>query len=65
MKSHNFLGTKDWTVKFRPWIVIYCEYYSDKSEALRREKELKGGQGRKWIHDQIDIQFIKQGFISA
>ena len=39
-KSHLALG-KDWTAKFRPWIVIYCEYFSEKSDARKRELQLK------------------------
>jgi putative endonuclease len=39
--SHNELSKKDWTRSFRPWIVIYCEYFEDKRQAGKREKELK------------------------
>lgn len=38
-KSHNYLGTKDWTKSYRPWEVVYCECFDHKSEAMRREKE--------------------------
>ncbi|MEL6303924.1 MAG: GIY-YIG nuclease family protein [Bacteroidota bacterium] len=48
-KSHNKLATKGWTMKFRPWKVIHVEVFHSKSEALKREKFLKSGQGRKWI----------------
>jgi len=27
--SHNELSKKDWTRNFRPWMVIYCEYFYD------------------------------------
>ncbi|MEO0508146.1 MAG: hypothetical protein AAF090_18465 [Bacteroidota bacterium] len=30
-KSHNELGTKGWTIKFRPWEVIHLEVFSYKS----------------------------------
>ena len=49
MLSHNELGTKGWTVRFRPWVIIVQEQYSTKEEAMKREKALKGGQGRAWI----------------
>ena len=65
IKSHNILGSKDWTRNFRPWVVIYCEYFTEKSEALKREQALKGGKGREWIYDRIHHQLSKQGFISA
>ncbi len=52
-KSHQFLG-KDWTAKFRPWIVIYCEYFSEKSDAQKREIQLKQYRNRLKIHTQIN-----------
>ncbi|MCJ7467749.1 MAG: GIY-YIG nuclease family protein, partial [Maribacter sp.] len=36
--SHNKLGTKGWTIKFRPWRVIHIEFYKSKKEAMIREK---------------------------
>ncbi len=44
--SHNELGKKGWTIKFRPWALIHQEEYQTKEEALLREKKLKSGQGR-------------------
>ena len=64
-KSHNLLGTKGYTAKFRPWLVIYCEYYSGKAEAMKREKQIKSGQGRLWIHQKIQEELECNGFISA
>ena len=52
-KSHQLLG-KDWTAKFRPWIVIYCEYFSEKSDAQKREIQLKQYRNRLKIHTQIN-----------
>jgi len=52
-KYHNELGTKGWTIKYRPWKVIYTERFNTKKEAMKREKKLKGGQGRKWIRNTL------------
>ena len=41
IKSHNELATKGWTIKYRPWKLIYQEEYDLKEEAMNREKELK------------------------
>jgi putative endonuclease len=53
--SHNVLATKAYTIRFRPWKLVYTETYSIKAEALKREKELKSARGRaftwKLIHD--------------
>ena len=64
-RSHNEFGTKDWTRKYRPWKVIYCEIYSEKEKASEREIKLKGGQGRAWIHQKLESEYRRVGFISA
>jgi putative endonuclease len=51
--SHNSLVTKGYTVRYRPWIVAYTEVLSDKSEAMKREKELKSSRGRAFLRDYI------------
>ena len=52
--SHNKLATKGWTIKFRPWKVIYYEMHETKQEAMKREKQLKSYQGRKFIRNLIN-----------
>ena len=52
--SHNELGKKGWTIKFRPWQLIYKEEYSEKSEAMLREKQLKTATGRSFIWSIIN-----------
>ena len=51
--SHNLLGTKDWTKRYRPWELVYTESYQTKSSALKREKELKTGVGREFIQKML------------
>jgi putative endonuclease len=36
-----------------PWILIYFEKFSTRAEAMRREKYLKSGQGRKYLKAYI------------
>ena len=52
-KSHNELGIKGYTLKFRPWKVINVEFFDLKSEAMKREKFLKTGSGRTFIKNFI------------
>ncbi|MEX1192730.1 MAG: GIY-YIG nuclease family protein [Brumimicrobium sp.] len=52
-KSHNELGKKGYTIRYRPWIVVYLEFYESKSEATSREKQLKSSRGRAWIHSEV------------
>ena len=47
--SHNELGKKGWTIRFRPWEILYSEEFSSKTKALNREKELKSAKGRRFI----------------
>jgi putative endonuclease len=53
LKSHNELATKGWTIKFRPWNLIHVEMFQTKSEAMKREKELKSARGRDFIRHHI------------
>jgi len=41
-KSHN-VSTKGWTIRGRPWVLVYSEVYYSKALAIAREKELKSG----------------------
>ena len=52
--SHNHLANKGYTLKFRPWEIIYTEIFETKSEAMKREKELKSANGRKFIWSLIE-----------
>ena len=56
LKSHNELGIKGWTIKFRPWILAYTEEYLLKPEAMKREKELKTATGRRFLWERIKSQ---------
>ena len=51
--AHNQLATKGWTIKFRPWILLYTEDFETKADAMLREKQLKSARGREWIWDEI------------
>jgi len=53
LRSHNELGTSNWTKRYRPWELIFKEEYSTKIAAMKREKELKSGVGREFIRKNI------------
>ena len=36
-----------------PWRLIHCEEFTSRSEAMRRERELKSGKGREWIRKVV------------
>ena len=52
--SHNHMATKGWTIKFRPWVDVYTESFETKSEAMKREKELKSAKGREFVWKLIE-----------
>ncbi|MBC7775337.1 MAG: GIY-YIG nuclease family protein [Phycisphaerae bacterium] len=52
--SHNELGKKGFTLKYRPWEVIYTEAFETKKEAMQREKSLKTAAGRRFIWEKIE-----------
>jgi putative endonuclease len=54
-KSHSELGKKGWTKNYRPWVIFYQEEYLEKQAALKREKYLKSGAGRKFIRSLIEM----------
>jgi putative endonuclease len=53
-KSHNELSKKGWTISFRPWEIIFQEEWILKSEAMKREKQLKSATGRDFIRSLIN-----------
>jgi len=55
LKSQNVLATKGYTIKFRPWIIVYTEDFELKSDATKREKELKSSRGRNFIREHIQL----------
>jgi len=36
-----------------PWRLVFSEQYATRSEAMKREKWLKSGVGRKWLNKTI------------
>ena len=54
--SHNSLGKKGWTIKFRPWRVVHVEFYTTKESAKDREDFLKTGKGRQWMDLNLDTE---------
>ena len=57
-KSHNYLGKKGFTIRYRPWIIVFVEPFKTKIEAKKREAYLKSGHGRAWVRSEIIPLFI-------
>ncbi|WP_395078539.1 GIY-YIG nuclease family protein [Gracilimonas sp.] len=37
MLSHNRLGKKGWTIRYRPWEIVFTEEFEEKAEAMKRK----------------------------
>ena len=51
--AHNELETKGFTLRYRPWEILYTETYSEKREAIKREKQLKTAKGREFVWNLV------------
>ena len=52
LEEHNSGNTR-WTRKNRPFDLIYHEKIDNLTEAIKREKFLKSGQGRKFLDNYV------------
>ena len=53
LAAHNDERNTGWTSKYRPWEIIYTEEFENKTEALKREKQLKTSRGRSFIRGLV------------
>jgi putative endonuclease len=51
--AHNQLAKKGFTARYRPWEIVHLEEFKTKTEAMKREKQLKSSRGRHFIWEQI------------
>ena len=49
IEQHNRKPKRGYTKNNGPFSVVWCEIFSTRAEAMRREKNLKSGQGREWL----------------
>jgi putative endonuclease len=56
-KSHNELATKGWTIRFRPWLILHTENFDSKSDAMKREQQLKSAAGRTFIRELVSAKY--------
>ena len=48
-KEHNSGRNGGWTAQNRPFDLVHFEEFSDRDQALKRERFLKTGKGRKLL----------------
>jgi putative endonuclease len=52
--SKHFDGMSKYTAQKRPWRLVYFEVFKTRSEALKREKQIKAQKSRKYINMLIE-----------
>lgn len=45
LASHNSLATKGYTIRYRPWQLIYQEEFPTKAAAMQKERDFKTARG--------------------
>ncbi len=54
LQQHNAHTFKDFTSRYQgEWVSIYQESIATRTEALKREKQLKSGNGREFLKQYI------------
>ncbi|MEI6765676.1 MAG: GIY-YIG nuclease family protein [Bacteroidota bacterium] len=53
LQYHNELSDDGWTKKYLPWVLLYSESCASRTEALKREKQLKTSRGRAFVWSLI------------
>jgi len=56
--EHNSAKTRS-TKCGRPWELIYCEIFINKSGAFARERYLKSGMGKRYLKNRLKFFFAK------
>lgn len=59
-KEHKNGIASEWTKKCRPLYIVHYEELSSREEAVKREKDLKTGFGRKWLKREIESGRARQ-----
>ena len=64
LKDHNSGKGGRTTMQKHNWLLIYCEVYLNKKDAIGRERFLKGGSGRKYLKKQLKYYLSADGYIN-
>jgi putative endonuclease len=59
LKEYNE-GLSKYTKRYIPWMLIFYEKFKTRSEAMKREKELKSHKGRDLIRNKMLNSRVRQ-----
>jgi len=54
LAEHN-QNKSSFTRGHQPWMLVLSEDFNTRAEAVKREKFLKSGQGRKWLDEILSM----------
>ena len=57
LMSHYYTGHKGYTIRFRPWKLVFLEKYDSLADSIIREKQLKSARGRDMIWKLIQSKY--------
>ncbi len=60
LHEHNKGGTQS-TRRFKPWYLLYSEEYKTKTEAIKRERQLKKWKNRQRIEKLVEKEHSSVG----
>ena len=52
LSEHNNKSKSFWTKRGSNWEVIYCEEFESRQEAMKRERWMKSGHGKKLLKEK-------------
>ena len=53
LRHHNHAEVNSFTSRYRPWVLVYKERCYSRADAMKREKQLKSGNGRIFAREQV------------
>ncbi|MEP1150973.1 MAG: GIY-YIG nuclease family protein [Balneola sp.] len=57
LASHNYERNKGYTKRYQPWEIVFTEGFKNRSDAMKREKELKTAKGREFVWQEVKKKF--------
>ena len=59
LTEHNIIETSGFTLRYRPWTLIYSEEFTTKADAMKHEKFYKTGMGREFVKKIVSAYLAK------
>lgn len=57
LASHNHEKNTGYTKRYQPWEIVFTGEFETRSEAMKKEKELKTAKGREFVWQEVKKKF--------